>query len=718
MQRMSMDTRPRSRWTRRVATVWAIVLASGIGLARAGDSFVDARATAGESLRSELRSMIGAARDQVFPALVNISVVTVDYWSGQEHKGRSTGSGTIISPDGYVVTNQHVTDGGMKFTCTLSDKQEISAELIGEDPLTDLAVLKLNLEDLESPDQPLHVARFGDSDTLQIGDYVMAMGSPFALSRSVSLGIVMNTDRVFKSAGSADDMELSAGQRTGLFTNWIQHDAAINPGNSGGPLVNLSGEVIGVNELGGSSMGFAIPANLAKTVVADLIEHGRVPRSWYGISLRPIAKTGLTRGVLVDSVVTDGPADEAGLQAGDAIVAIDGEPLTIRFPEEVPPLMKRLASVAAGKILVVSVERDEAEIELRVKTIPLEEDLGDEMAFRAWGLTAQAITSKMARDLRLDSTDGVLVTSLRGGGPAQLAEPPIEYGSIIHAVDHTPIADIDAFTEVYRSIMKADPIPEYVLIDFEHGGKSHITLIEPKPDEEDDPPREMRKAWVGIATQPVLDKLADRIGLEGQRGYRISRVYPLTKAADTDLRVGDIVLAIDGDAVKPRGMQDAGLLARKIRRMRIGDTVALTVLRDKNTLEIPVELEPTRITPSEARTDKNRDFQMTVRELTFFDRDENRWDADVKGVLVTNVEQGGWAGLGGLWPGDLIQKIGDEEIKGLKRYREVMKEVTKAEPERVVIVVLRGVRTHYLYLEPEWEPKAAGRTESKDESKE
>src|SRR6185295_14845162 len=169
---------------------------------------------------------------------------------GKETKGGAVGSGTIITPDGYILTNQHVTDNGKKFRVTLADRRELPATLVGEDPLTDLAVLKINADQLKG--EKLPAAQFGDSDKLIVGDYVMAMGSPLALSRSVTLGIVSNTQRVFTSGMSGDEveeMELDAG-RTGVITSWIQHDASINHGNSGGPLVNLWGEIVGVNELG------------------------------------------------------------------------------------------------------------------------------------------------------------------------------------------------------------------------------------------------------------------------------------------------------------------------------------------------------------------------------------------------------------------------------------------------------------------------------------
>jgi len=659
-----------------------------------------------EALREDMRRMIELARDRVFPALVNISVVTVDYWGGKEHKGSSIGSGTIISPEGYIITNQHVTDKGTKFSCRLADRQEISAKLIGEDPLTDLAILKLNLNELRDPAAPLPVAAFGNSDELQVGDHVMAMGSPLALSRSVTLGIVSNTERVFGTRGGndVDDMELDSGQRTGLFTRWIQHDALIHPGNSGGPLVNLKGEIVGVNELGGNAMGFAIPSNLARDVAGALIKSGEVARSWIGVSFKPIEKTGFTRGVLVNSVTKGGPADKAGIQAGDLILRIAGEPITTRFAEEVPPLMKRVADFPIGAEVKISIDRKGATSEVTLTTDKLKKDKGDETALRAWGITAEEITERMAQEYRLDDTAGAMVSSINAGGPAQLAEPPLSGGDVIRSIDGRDIADLADLVTRYKAIMGTEPLPEYLLIEFDRSGKNHLTLLKPKPPEDEDPPREVAKAWIGIATQPVLDKLAAKLGSPDARGFRVTRVYPRSAAASSDIKIGDIITGLNGQKLQVRGMQDAGLLGRAIRKLTIDEDATLDIIRDGDKRQVAVKLERTRILPSEARKDRNRDFEMTVRDVTFFDRDENRWSEDVKGVLVEQVESAGWAGLAGIQSGDLIQRINDIEIKGIKSYRKAMETVTKAAPERVVFEMLRGVSTRFQYAEPDWKP--------------
>lgn len=658
-----------------------------------------------EQLREDLRRMIEVARDRVFPALVNIHVVTVDYWDGKEQKGQSVGSGTIISEEGYVVTNQHVTSKGKKFKCTLADKQEISADLVGEDPLTDLAVIKLRLSELK-PGTQITIARFGDSDDVRVGDHVMAMGSPFALSRSVTLGIVSNTERVFTSGGDDDleEMELESGQSTGLFTRWIQHDALIQPGNSGGPLVNLKGEIVGVNELGGSSIGFAIPSNLARTVTAALVKYGEVERSWIGVSFKSTKKTGFKQGVLVNSVIDQGPADKAGIKAGDLFLQIDGRDITVRFPEEIPPLLKSIAERPVGSSVKIVYERDAVRGEASVTTAKLRKDRGDEVALRAWGISVQQITEKMARERRLDSTEGVLVGSTRSGGPAQLAEPPLSAEDVIKSIAGEPVRDLSAVVERYKDIMEAETVPEYILFEFDRNGRNQVTLLKPKPDKDEDPPREVRKAWIGVDTQLVLQKLARQLGHPDHLGFRITRVYPHTVAAGSELRVGDVIVAIDGERLNPRGMQDAGVFARRVRKKSIDETATLTVYRDGQTKDIMVKLEASRETTAEARRDRNRDFEIVVREVTFFDRDDNRWDDRIQGVLVEQVESAGWAGLGGLSEDDLIRRIDKHEVRDLKSYRAAVKEVTARQPERVVFEVLRGVETRFQYVEPEWKP--------------
>lgn len=654
----------------------------------------------------DVRDAIAAARDRVFPALVNVEVVTLEYGGGKEQKNRGTGSGTILSEEGFVLTNAHVTDKGKRFWCTLSDKQRVPATMVGEDPWTDLAVIKLDLSRL-APGTRLSTGTLGDSGTLNVGDYVLAMGSPFSLSRTVTLGIVSNTERVFTSAGDGqvDEMLLNWEQRTGLFTNWIQHDALINPGNSGGPLVNLRGEVIGVNTRGGSGMAFATPSNMARQVADSLIARGDVPRSSIGASFRHLQNTGISEGVLIDSVDADGPAYAAGLRAGDVVRSIGGEPVNVRFAEEIPPLLKRVADRPIGAPLEIVFDRGErTDQRVSVVTERLRRDRGDEEALRTWGITVQQITDRMAKQMRLTSTKGAMVSSVRSGGPAANAEPSLGWGDVVVSIDGAPIETVSDIVKRYEEIDALKEKPEYVLIEFERGNKNFVTLIKPRPEDRPDPPAELPKAWVGIATQPVLRNMAEKLGHPDQRGFRIMRVYSGTQAARAGLQVGDIVLSLNNEKLEPKGMQDAGAFNRAVRRLSIDSVATLGVLRDGNIMDFAVTLERTRIEPQEAARARNADFELAVREITFFDREDYRWDETVTGVLVESAEPAGWAGLAGVRGGDLIQKIGDYPVKDVAGFKKAMEQIGRDQPGRVVFVVFRGSRTYFRFAEPDWRP--------------
>jgi serine protease Do len=298
------------------------------------------------------------------------------------------------------------------------------------------------------------------------------------------------------------------------------------------------------------------------------------------------------------------------------------------------------------------------------------------------------------------------VDSVRGGSPAELAEPPIVSNDVIRRMDNVDVPNLESLIKKYEEIMERDPLPEFVLIEFDRRGKNQLTLLKPRPDKEIDPPREISKAWIGVAVQPVIKKLSEKLGMADAEGFRITRVYPGTGAADGNFRVGDIVVALNGERMKPRGMQDAGMFHREVRKLSIDGKAMVTVLRDGRRTDVEAVLEPTRLMPEEARRDKNRDFELTVREITFFDRDENRWDEKEQGVIVERVEPAGWAQLGGIRSGDVIQRIESSPIRGLEEYRAAIADLTAREPERAVFVVLRGVQTHFQYLELDWKPQA------------
>ncbi len=306
----------------------------------------------------------------VYPALVNISAVSRDYSEGRAVRFPSAGSGVLVSDQGHVLTNFHVAGNSSRIRCTLTDGRILDADVVAHDPLTDLSVLRLRAaaqmrpggtaaagDARESRVPPgLRPARLAVDAVVAIGDPVLALGNPFALSSSVTLGIVSNAHRVFTdfTGSELSDMELDGGETTGWLTQWIQHDALILPGNSGGPLVNLAGEVIGINELGGGGIGFAIPARVAADVLRHALANGVVRRSFLGFAALPVAKLGRQSGALISSVTPGGPAEAAGLAAGDILLALNGEKVEARFFEQIPELYRRVAELPIGAAVALS----------------------------------------------------------------------------------------------------------------------------------------------------------------------------------------------------------------------------------------------------------------------------------------------------------------------------------------------------------------------------
>jgi serine protease Do len=350
---------------------------------------------------------------------------------------RSLGSGFIISEDGYIITNSHVVGDADKITVRLSDKVEYEAKVIGSDDKTDIALIKID------PKSPLPTVPLGDSSALQVGDWVMAIGNPFGLEQTVTVGIVSAKGRVI-GAGPYDD--------------FIQTDASINPGNSGGPLLNLKGEVVGINSAifsqsgGNIGIGFAIPIDMAKSIVAQLRETGKVTRGWLGVAIQSVtpelAKSfGLDepRGALVAEVTKDGPAEKSGLERGDVIIAFNGT--KIKDSHELPSLV---AQSPVGSTAEVTVLRGGKEKTFTVKLGELKDQQAQaertEESGDSWGMTVATITPEIARRFQLETGQkGVVVTEVEPGSPAELAG--IQAGDVIEEVNRQPISSIEDFNK-------------------------------------------------------------------------------------------------------------------------------------------------------------------------------------------------------------------------------------------------------------------------------
>jgi serine protease Do len=377
-------------------------------------------------------------------------------------KQRSLGSGFIINRAGYILTNNHVIENADEIVVKTADEKEYKAKVIGRDPKTDIAVIKID----DAKD--LTTVSMGNSDDLRVGEWVMAIGNPFGLEHTVTAGIVSAKGR-FIGQGSYD--------------NFIQTDAAINPGNSGGPLINLKGEVVGINTAifsrsgGNIGIGFAIPVNVAKDLLPELEEKGKVTRGWLGVMIQRVTpdiadSLGLAapKGALVAEVMKDGPAEGAGLEVGDVIVEFDGH--AIKESTELPMLVAR---TPVGKTVTVKVIRDKGTRSFSVKIDELKEEEtavagGKEESL---GLTVQPLTPEIADSLGLDKdVKGVVVSGVEPGSSAD--EAGMRRGDVILEVNREPVKDLSG----YRKALKAGK-GKTVLLLVRRGDNSIFLALKP-----------------------------------------------------------------------------------------------------------------------------------------------------------------------------------------------------------------------------------------------
>ena len=359
------------------------------------------------------------------------------------------GSGVIVSPDGYIITNNHVVDGASELTVTLPDKREFKGKIVGTDPKTDLAVIKIDASNLP------HV-RWGDSSKLQVGEYVLAVGNPFGLNSTVTLGIV--------SALGRGHMGITQ------YEDFIQTDAAINPGNSGGALINTAGELVGINtaiisQTGGyQGVGFAVPASMAKPVFESIVKTGKVVRGYLGVAIQDLTQDlaksfGLkqAKGALVSSVAEDSPAQRAGLKQGDVIVAYQGKPV-----EDPAALQREVTHTPVNTKATLKIIRDGREQEVTVtigeqaETVKVASaDFSTENALA--GLEVQSLDLQAARELGLHGkVQGVVVVNVE---PDSLADRAgLAQGDVIKEINRQPIKSVRDYEKIVSNLKKDESV--------------------------------------------------------------------------------------------------------------------------------------------------------------------------------------------------------------------------------------------------------------------
>lgn len=649
--------------------------------------------------RDPLREAVDLAVNKVKPALVRIHVVATSYREGREQKYEASGSGVIISKEGHVITNHHVAGDATRLSCTLSSREEIPAILIGYDAPTDIAIIKLMPED----GREFPFVEFGDSDKVRVGDNVMAMGSPLALSQSVTLGIVSNSEMIMPRRRFGRLTQ--NGEDVGALVRWIAHDAQIFPGNSGGPLVNTKGEIIGINEISIGLSG-AIPGNLAKQVADAILRDGKVKRSWLGITIHPLLKhSGNKKGVLITHALEGSPADKGGIESGDILLRFAGVDITVRFEEEMPAFNRLIADLQIGSTYEALVLRDGEEKTLLVKTTERKRVRPKQHELKQWGITGRNLSYVMAKQLKRDTTDGFIVTSVQPGGAAGEAKPSIRRGDIIVRVGDTPIGNVDDLRKVTVKLTKDADEPVPALSAIERKSESFVTVVKVGIKELHDPALEVKKAWLPVSTQVITRDMAKLLGHGDLKGFRVTQVFAESSAEAAGLEVGDLIVALDGEPLTASALEDYEELPTLIRSYKVGSEAELAVLRDGERIKVAVELERAPKEQREMKKYRNNEFEFTVREIAFRDRASERWKKEKEGVIVDDVQSGGWAALGSLHVGDLIVEINGLPTDGIPAIKSAMEAVQSEQPASVVVRVLRGIYTEFLELEPRWDDR-------------
>lgn len=656
--------------------------------------FFPARVAAAAAPAGEYTAVLA----KVFPSIVRIEAIRLQPSDGRLTKAWIGGSGVIISAQGHVLTNCHVAEDGDYYRCYLYDGELIEAKRIGVDAMTDLAVLQLDLSQRGKGAAPLPVAAFGDSDYLVAGNAVFALGSPGFLSQSSTRGIVANPSLVLPEQ-TAGKMILK-GEDVGMLVRWILHDATIFGGNSGGPLVNTQGEVVGINEIGVFNLSGAIPSNLARGVADQLIKQGHVTRGWSGLTVQErLESAGKGPGVFVADVEPDSPAAKAGFKPGDVVLAADGHAIEGEKEKAVAHFYRLETGRLPGNEFVVDFERDGKRQTARFKLEQREPAEGDDVELRAWGAVVRDLTRGLAREERLPDQRGVWLENIRPGGPSGQAEPDLHRQDVLIAVDGYPVdsvTELEAMTE--KLIPDDSTAVRTVLASVRRDGAVLNSVVELRRTNPRSRTPTAPKAWLGIASQPLTPKLATRLGIKSDGGARVTRIYPGTKAEASGLRVGDVILALDGAEVTARRQEDADVLARMIRQYRIGTQAVFSLWRDGQKMDLPVTLEVQPTSAGELPYLEDDKLEFEVREVAFDDRVRLQLPPAANGVLVASVVRAGWAYLADLHTDDLVLEVGGTQVANLADFSRAREAAVSRGDEWLVLLVQRRGETLFVEI--------------------
>ena len=636
---------------------------------------------------------------EVYKAIVRIEVISEKGSGGRMMKSRSTGSGVITRKDGIVITNHHVAGKATRLTCRLYNGEEIMADLVGADAMTDLAVLKLRLEERKNLTANLRVAKFGNSDEVKVGDICYAMGSPAGLSQSITRGIVSNLAMISPFRGS---FRLD-GENVGELVRWLGHDAIIFPGNSGGPLVDVNGRIIGINEVGIGSLGGAIPSNLAKKIADELTEYGFITRSWTGLECQPVFEE-QKKGIIIAGIIKDSPGEKAGFLPGDRIVKYNGRRVDAQIPEDLPLFNQLSSSVKPGKKIKIDGFRNGIKQTWHLSAQHREAAFSKEEELNSWGITVRNFTLMSSLEARRENSDGVQVHSVGRGGPSFSAKPAMMPGDVITMVKGESIRNVKELLDLTRKITRGKNKPVSTLVKFERNLAQYLTVIKIGPEPDENQPLEAWKPWLGISTQVLTKELSNALGLPSStRGIRVAQVFPDTPAQDGGLQAGDLLFRVDGQIITASRPEDAEVFSNMIKQYKTDASISLSGLREGKPLDLNISLTKRPPPSNELPKLKDETFEFSLREISFADRVNARLSDNHAGIIVDNVEPAGWAALSGLRQGDFLLEIEKQPIKSIEEYKEMIEKQITAQKEKIIFFVRRGIHTMYLEVQPDWD---------------
>ncbi len=388
---------------------------------------------------------------------------------------------------------------------------------------------------------------------------------------------------------------------------------------------------------------------------------------------------------------------------GDILTSFDGKDIHVRFPEEIPLFNQIVMGVPIGHETEAVVQRQDKEIVLRMTSEEREYVQPKTIELKEWGMTARNLSLFNAQEMKRKTSDGVLVTSVRPGGPCSEAKPAIMKNDLIVEINTVPVKNIKTLITLTNELKDDSTKFVPVLVAFERKREHHVTVVKLVMKKEvKDQGFEVKKPWLPVSMQVLRKDIAAALGIPGVKGIRITKVYAGRSAEKAGLRVGDIIVGLNGKDLDISYYDTADIIPALLRKYEIGSKIDLKIIRQKEKMHVTVELEESPQLPHEMKKYVDNNLDVTVRDVAVIDRINEAWKNEQRGVVVDTVQEGGWASLAHLAVGDLILMVNDKNIQDVRSFEEAMNDMNIKKPRVIVFQVLRGVHSMFVELETSW----------------